>query len=313
MHIRAAIADDLSIQENFVVKAIEVARADVKKFVIAKKSGGGREIYHPSKKLKTIQYWLIHNVFDKLPTHDASMAYREGISILHNAERHRKNRFFLKMDLENFFPSIEFKDFIPIVRAWHSVYAPRWNLDKEAEEIIRKACFYRQDKLAIGYPSSPIISNVVMKEFDEKVSALIANGKFGNAVYTRYADDLIISTDQNGACKLLKKEMEALINQNTSPKIRVNHAKTRIGSSTGGTASVTGLKVCSNGHITIHRKQKDHIRLLLSLYKKGGLKENEERSLLGHIGYCNYVAPDFYTKISQKYFREIHELRSKYS
>ena len=311
MHIKHAIANDLLLPPSLIDEAIRIARAHVKIFHIKKKAGGFRKIYHPSKKLKTIQYWLICSVFNEIPIHEASMAYRDGISILHNAKKHSLNRFFLKMDLENFFPSISFSDFIPILRAWHDLKKPKWILDGEAEELIRLVCFYKNDTLAIGYPSSPMISNIVMKEFDTKVYALISNEKYGNVVYTRYADDLVFSTDKKGSCTQLHNEIVNLIQDSKSPKISINHVKTRFGSSTGGSASVTGLKVCSGGHITIHRKQKDHIRLLLSLYKKGKLKKEEEKSLVGHLSYCHYVVPDFYTKLSQKYFKEIYELRTK--
>ena len=98
MHIKKAIATDISIPEDLIDEAIKVARTQVKVFYIKKRSEGYREIFHPSKKLKTIQYWLIHSVFKKMAVHKASMAYREGISILHNAEKHRSNRFFLKME-----------------------------------------------------------------------------------------------------------------------------------------------------------------------------------------------------------------------
>ncbi|WP_444901486.1 retron St85 family RNA-directed DNA polymerase [Microbulbifer sp. SSSA007] len=311
MRIKEAIADDLSIPEGLINEALSVAHAHVKKFRVRKKSGGDREIYHPSKKLKTIQYWLMYSVFNRMSVHDASMAYREGISILHNANKHRSNRFFLKMDLENFFPSISFSDFSPILKEWHDAVRPEWVLNAEAEKLIRSVCFYKDDRLAIGYPSSPVISNIVMREFDSKVTALIADERYGKVIYTRYADDLVLSTNKKGACKEIYKEIIALIKETKSPDVRVNHSKTRFGSSTGGTASVTGLKRCTSGHITIHKKQKDHIRLLLSLYRKGLLDPEEEASLLGHLSYCHYVVPDFYTKISKKYFKEIYDLRTK--
>lgn len=311
MNIKEAIVNDLSIPYGLIDEAISVARSHVKIFHIQKRSGGSREIYHPSKKLKTLQYWLIHSVFSQMQVHDASMAYRDGVSILHNAEKHRSNRFFLKMDLENFFPSILFEDFIPIVRSWHRKSNPEWILDDDCEDIIRRVCFYKNDRLAIGYPSSPIISNIVMAEFDSKVSAIISDSKYGKVIYTRYADDLVFSTNKKGACSEIMKGIINLIKDTSSPKISVNHSKTKFGSSTGGSASVTGLKICSDGHITIHRKQKDHIRLLLSLYRKGSLDHEEKSSLLGHLSYYHYVAPDFYTKLSKKYFKEIHDLRSE--
>tara|TARA_R110001592_G_scaffold58129_1_gene176421 strand:- start:657 stop:1598 length:942 start_codon:yes stop_codon:yes gene_type:complete len=309
MHIKQAIASELSIPEELINDAIRLARSQVKVFRLNKRNGGTREIFHPSKKLKTIQYWLMHSVFSQMPVHEASMAYRNGVSILHNAKLHRFNRFFLKMDLENFFPSICFDDFLPILRKWHKQENLEWELNTDTEDLIRKVCFYKQDRLAIGYPSSPIISNIVMNDFDSKVTTILADNVFGKAVYTRYADDLVFSTDKHGSCLELKKEMYALVKKTKSPDISVNHSKTKLGSSTGGSAAVTGLKICSGGRVTIHRKQKDHIRLLLSLYRKGGLKQEDEKSLIGHLSYCHYIVPDFYTKISQKYFKEIHQLR----
>lgn len=311
MHIKEAIAKDLDIPEVLINDAIRVARSHVKIFTIPKKNGEDRKIYHPSKKLKTIQYWLIRSVCNQLNVHESSMAYREGISILDNANKHRFNRFFLKMDLENFFPSISFDDFIPILRKWHDTAKPDWDLDSEAEEIIRKVCFYKDDQLVIGYPSSPVISNIVMYDFDLRVCSLLSGEQYGEVAYTRYADDLIFSTNTKGVCLQLKNHIQNLIKETESPKIRVNHAKTRLGSSTGGSASVTGLKICAAGHITIHKKQKDHIRLLLGLYKKDRLPDEEVKSLIGHLSYCHYVAPDFYTKLSKKYFNEIHKLHSK--
>lgn len=311
MNIRDSIARELDIPAQLIDDAMRSARVLVKKFTIPKKSGGTREIFHPSKKLKVIQYWLIHRVLNDIPIHEASMAYREGISIFHNAKLHAQNRFFLKIDLQNFFSSITFQDFLPILREWHKWSHPIWELDADTEEFINKACFYKNDRLAVGYPSSPAISNIVMREFDASISSQISTGDYGEVIYSRYADDLVFSTNKKGACKALQKTVEKTIQKSKSPKILINHSKTRFGSSSGGSASVTGLKICENGHITIHRKQKDHIRLMLSLFSKGILNENDERSLLGHLGYCHYVAPQFYTTLSQKFFKEIQELRAK--
>jgi RNA-directed DNA polymerase len=313
MKIKTLLSREVLIPESLVEEAIMVARSQVKIFHIKKKSGGNREIFHPSKKLKTIQYWMMHRIFNRMPLHDAAMAYRENVSILDNAKKHSSNRYFLRIDLKDFFPSISFTDLLPILREWHLLESPEWDLDEEAEDVIKKACFYKNDRLAIGYPSSPVISNIVMSRFDREASALASLELFGKATYTRYADDLVFSTNKEGACSELKSSVEELILSTKSPDISINTAKTKIGSSSGGSASVTGLKVCKDGHITIHRKQKDHVRLMLSLFSKNQLKDKDEERLLGHIAYCRYVAPQFFTSISKKYFKEIDELQRKVS
>ncbi|HLP97702.1 MAG TPA: retron St85 family RNA-directed DNA polymerase [Sideroxyarcus sp.] len=310
MAIKEIISRDLNIPLSIIDEALKAARSHVKTFHIAKRNGKDRLILQPSKKLKTIQYWLIINVFGKHEVHKAAMAYVNNKSILDNAILHRENKFFVKMDLRDFFPSIKYSDLKPRILEWHRKTSPEWELDTEAENLIRLSCFYKDDRLAVGYPSSPIISNIVMMEFDIAVSNLISDtSKYGDAIYSRYADDLVISTNKSGVSNLIIKNISALISETLSPKISLNSSKTRIGSSTGGTASVTGLKICNNGHITIHRKQKDHIRLLLSLYKKGLLKDLEYESLLGHLAYVRHVDSTFYSKLQNKYFSEISQLR----
>lgn len=311
MRIEDAVVADLNVPDTLIKEAIELARVRVKRFAIPKKSGGHREIYHPSKKLKVLQYWIMRKVLTEMPVHDAAMAYREGTSILHNAEAHADNRFFLKMDLKDFFPSIRFQDFLPYLEQWHMSTRPTWALDDNAKKFINEACFYKQDRLAIGYPSSPLISNIVMHEFDTRISGEIASGEYGTVVYTRYADDMVFSTNQTGACREIYKAAEGVIKTIKAPRLKINTDKTRFGSSTEGTAAVTGLRICMDGHITINRKLKDHVRLMLSLFKKGKLPADEVSSLAGHLAYCRYVAPQFYSGLSKKYFEEIHRIRAK--
>ena len=59
------------------------------------------------------------------------------------------------------------------------------------KEIIRKYCFVKnrhEEKLAIGSPSSPDISNIVMRVVDV---ALVEMATSFEGKYTRYADDII--------------------------------------------------------------------------------------------------------------------------
>ena len=312
MSIKEVISGDIDVPVSMIDSALLHARQQVKRFAIPKRNGEHRIVVQPSKKLKTIQYWLIINIFEKMAVHDAAIAYRDGKSILDNAKLHRENRFFLKLDFKDFFPSIKFSDLIPRIIDWHNDQNLDWDLDADAKELIRLACFYHGDALAVGYPSSPVISNLVMIDFDTSVSALVSDkNKYGEMVYTRYADDLVFSTNKQGVSQILLTAITSLVSIIKSPNIALNTTKTKIGSSSGGTASVTGLKICNDGHITIHRNQKDHIRLLLSLYRKGALSTGDHDSLLGHLAYALHVDSAFYTKLQSKYFKEITELRAK--
>lgn len=150
----------------------------------------------------------------------------------------------------------------------------------------------------------PIISNIVMFQLDSKLRSLLdeKQAEIGNVEYSRYADDLIFSTNSKNVCRDILGLVESAIDECDSPKLFLNTTKTRLMSSSGGSAFVTGLRICSKGRITIHRRYKDHIRLLLSLMQKGLLKPEDRSSLRGHLSYIKHIDPAFYTKLCEKYF-----------
>ena len=224
MNINEIICRDLKIPETFIDTALENSRKQVKKFYVEKRNSGKRVILHPSSKLKTIQYWLINRVFNKLPIHGSSAAYIKNKSILWNANQHKNNKYFLKIDFKDFFWSIAWEDLQPLLRNWHGQNSVEWELTDDAQSLIQLSCFYVNDRLPIGYPSSPIISNIVMYETDENITQILANeDKFGNAVYTRYADDIVISTDKQNICNDIYSIISNLIDSVSSPNLSINH------------------------------------------------------------------------------------------
>ena len=115
MELKDKISSDLNISPSFIDEAIKYSHSRIRKIHIAKRNGGQRIIYLPYSKVKTIQYWLIHNVFEKLPVHKCAMAYRKGLSVLENAKKHKNSKYFLKTDLKSFFPSISFDDLLSVM------------------------------------------------------------------------------------------------------------------------------------------------------------------------------------------------------
>lgn len=312
MIVKSQISYDVGIPVHLLEDVLVAPSSHTKRILIPKKTGGQRLIYQPSRKLKTIQYWLIANLFCKMSIHRSAQAYRPGVSILDNAKQHRANRYFLKIDLYNFFPSIQWADLDVVLDNQCSNSDVSEAYKQDLEDIIRAVCFLKDGTLPVGFPTSPVISNLVMYSFDCVIEALFNdNSKYGKVVYTRYADDIILSTNKKGVSHLLLNEISKAVATTVSPRIKINEKKTRTGSSSGGSAFVTGLRVCSGGHITIQRKQKDYIRLLLSLYKKRELVHDDYDKLRGHLAYVSHVAPRFYSKLQEKYFQEISELNKK--
>ena len=104
--IMERMARELSLPANHVARLVKTASYQYKEYSIAKRGGGIRTIFHPSRRLKALQKWLLANVVTPWPVHNSATAYRTGRSILDNANAHVKTRFLLRMDMQEFFPSL---------------------------------------------------------------------------------------------------------------------------------------------------------------------------------------------------------------
>jgi RNA-directed DNA polymerase len=100
------MSSELAMLPSHLARIIQTAPLRYKLFEIPKKSGGMREVAQPAREVKAIQRWIIREIGPSLPVHTCAMAYRDGLSILQNAEAHAASRFMLKLDFTSFFPSI---------------------------------------------------------------------------------------------------------------------------------------------------------------------------------------------------------------
>lgn len=172
-------------------------------FTIQKKSGGLRSIKAPDARLKALQIKL-RKVLEECnleisPLPDVPKSIRPSIpkslshgfeknrSIVTNAWAHKNRRFVLNIDLEDFFPSINFGR----VRGFFMKNRNYALNEKIATIIAQIAC--HDNELPQGSPCSPIISNLVAHLLDVRLANLAKQMKCS---YTRYADDLTFSTNQ---------------------------------------------------------------------------------------------------------------------
>jgi len=290
-----------------LVAAAAAAPWTYKMYRKKKRRGGERMIFHPSKRTKTLQYLLIHFLFSKLPVHGAAHGYVKGLvsPLRKNAEHHAKNAFLLKTDFTDFFPSIQPVDVLRVIKK-HSELLD-FTINAADEKFLTGALFTpRADAklgLAIGAPSSPIISNVVMFELDAALSKVAESH---GAKYSRYADDLVFSTNEKGVSAVLLKEIKVLLKTWPSPKLEL-HVKKTVLASRGSRRSITGLTISNNGTISIGRKKKRSIRSLLYLFDEGKLNEKQKARLIGLLAYIKDVDPLFMDDLIVRYSMETIE------
>ena len=163
-------------------------------FEIPKKTGGSRTIKAPNPKLKKLQmrladllYACLSEIDEERQVKPASYGFRKGRNISDNARVHKRSRYVLNLDIENFFPSFNFGR----VRGFF-LKNKNFELEEEvATTIAQIAC----DGVALpqGSPCSPVISELIGQILDIRLLRL---AKKYRVRYSRYADDITLSTSQ---------------------------------------------------------------------------------------------------------------------
>jgi hypothetical protein len=164
-------------------------------FQIPKRNGGQRTIAAPSDSLKLLQRKLsdlLQDCLDEINTAKqrkdrAAHGFKRKRSIITNARQHRHRRWVFNLDLEDFFPSINFGR----VRGFLLKNRDFALHESAATVIAQIAC--HNHVLPQGSPCSPIISNLVAHILDIRLVDLAS--KVG-CTYSRYADDLTFSTNK---------------------------------------------------------------------------------------------------------------------
>ena len=286
------MARELGLPAAYITNLSRGASYEYKQYPIAKRSGGFRLIQQPSRRLKALQRWLLLNVVEQLPVHNAATAYRKGKSIFDNAQVHAASRYLLRMDFQDFFPSITEYD-LRTYFAQHAGPFSQWDAS-DVDCFCGLVCRWRV--LTIGAPTSPALSNVVCHELDVGLKAV---SEAHGVVYTRYADDLFFSTKEPKILRTIEQEVVEVVAKLTIPaKLRLNGAKTRH-SSKKRARHVTGIILGSDGALHIGRGLKRKIRALIYGYSR--LDQSGRASLAGMIAYASGFDPEFINSLIAKY------------
>jgi RNA-directed DNA polymerase len=163
-------------------------------FEIPKKSGGTRVVRAPVEPLKSIQralsdllYACSAEISATRPLRTLSHGFSPARSIVTNAKQHRKRRYVLNLDLQNFFPSFNFGR----VRGYFIKNNDFQLNERVATVLAQIACC--SDGLPQGSPCSPVISNLIAHVLDIR---LVKFARSTKCTYSRYADDITFSTNQ---------------------------------------------------------------------------------------------------------------------
>ncbi|MFL4469050.1 retron St85 family RNA-directed DNA polymerase [Tateyamaria armeniaca] len=282
------------IPEAKLLSLSESASRRYKVYTIPKRTGGERVIEHPSRELKAIQRWIVQALIGRFPLHESATAYRKGTGIRLNAERHRKTKFTNRYDFASFFPSFSQARVVQYISKQAQAVGIELS-ERDLEFIGNIVC--RNGRLTIGAPSSPAITNAMMFEFDRRMhEECHAKG----LVYTRYADDLFVSSYEPGQLDGLEKVI--VQNKRGIPhiRLRLNHQKTAYLSKKYRRV-ITGVVITPQHTLSIGRERKREVKALIHHWVKGEIDPKSFFYLRGLFSFAIDIEPEFEARLIEKY------------
>jgi len=277
---------------------------------LPRRNGSLRVVERPKTRLKAIQRRLLHELLDRVPAHPAAHGFTRGRSARTHAAAHVGRRVVLRMDLEDFFASIQAGRIYGIFRTCgypeavaHALTALTTNvvparewaaLPRPRGEMEAITAHHRLGRrlatahLPQGAPTSPALANLAAFRLDRRLAGLAASL---GAVYTRYADDLTFS----GSRTLLGAARGWIAKIAREEGFVVNDAKTAV-MTRAGRQRVCGIVV--NERTNVARDEHDVLKAIIhNAARNGPAAENRagvadfRAHLLGRIAWVESLNP----------------------
>lgn len=229
---------------------------------IPKGHGRFRTVYAPDPPLKKYLRVLGDRVSEAVTNHvppEVLHGFVRGCSPVSNARMHCGFAWTVTMDLRDFFDSVT-----------------KAHVEGKLSEEIIASVFYNGAPRQ-GLPSSPAVANLAATEMDMEI-ILWLQGADPKAVYTRYADDLTVSTNIEAVAKAVPAEVTMIAERH---HFQVAPEKTHTYAAKAGRRIVTGVAVDDAIHPT--RRTKRRLR--------AALHQGHRRKAEGLAEWCKLKPP----------------------
>ncbi|HDR6217356.1 reverse transcriptase family protein [Bacillus cereus group sp. MYBK249-1] len=211
--------------------------------------------------LRKLQDKLLKNFLENIPLSDCVCGFVKGKNYLDFLIPHCEKKYFLRIDIKDFFNSLKEKSVRENIREYIDI-KEKDEKENVLDEIV--AITTLNGSLPQGAITSPQLSNILMRRIDIRIRKYCEKFK---VEYTRYADDMLFSSDSNeihksffiGKLKEILKDMDLRINSKKVIK--------------------TNEKIILNGYVVSHnisltRKKLKKLNTLLYAFEyKGSLKK----------------------------------------
>ena len=277
-----------------------------KTFFIPKQTTGMRQIDEPNDELKAASNELVEILKKKIGLlyHTSGYAYIEKRNTYQCARKHVGSNWFFHTDIKGFFPSTTLEFTMRIMKMIFPVSEICKSEEgyKELEKAL--SIVFLNNSLPQGNPASPLISNLVSIPIDFKIFNELSSRKFK---YTRYADDVYISSETKFDKERMRKYIQSVYDQFQAPWA-LKPEKTRYNSKAGRNI-ILGLHLNNEDKITVGYKNKKYFKamtanLMLDYKNDHIIDRTKVREYQGLLSYYQFVEPEYFDKLEEHFYRK---------
>lgn len=306
------LASAVGLEVDFLAAVTERRVDPYHEFKVPKASGSSsRTIAAPLPELAKAQRWLLDNTLARSNPGHGSFAYQRGVAVKDCAQVHLGARWLVKLDLRDFFSSIDERRVAKIFRMTKT--------DEETSVMLAKLCTrvpfpansrkrFAPGLLPQGAPTSGMLANLVAHNLDLSLSRL---ARMQELRYTRYSDDITFSSTSEFSRAKGEHVIRSARDHIARNNFVMNERKTRI-CPPGSRLLVMGLLVDSE---RVRLSQQFKRRLEWHLYgcKKFGVRQyssskgfSEVENYLLHVdglfAHAMHVEPEWTQPLTQDWY-----------
>jgi len=240
---------------------------------IKKRAGGYRTVYVPTLKQKKDLRKIYEDHLLHYPISSAAHGFALGRNVVTNALPHINKKITMSIDLSNFFDT-----------------CVKERTGRKFPVVVLDNCF-PDGAARQGLPTSPAIANIMAADMDTAIGKMLKK-KLPDAVFTRYADDMSISTD----CEdydILRDIQRSLGEIVSRCGFKINIKKSKIRNAKGGRRELCNVMADDDG---IHPSKYHRKKLRGLKHKLQFITDNEEiksimRKIRGLEEFCKLKVP----------------------
>lgn len=287
----------MTIYEYLLVTEEELRTFDVSRNYVTyrikkRDSKKTRRIDAPTPELKSIQKRILKRVLYNFKPHKIAHGFVKHRSPRSNAAAHMGKKYVIKVDIQDFFPSISKARVIHTLR--YLLNKPQYCFDipqdKDVELLAELLCL--NDALPQGSPASPTMTNLICYGMDIELEGILE--RIPGSTITRYADDVTISFDDKDYIPKALAEIKHILLKHG---FRVNNKKVKI-CRYYQRQQITGVVV--NSKLNVPKQSWKNLRAALHQKANVSISEKTQQQLRGQIEWLRSLNPEKGTKYLEK-------------